>query len=75
MRSHKEQPNEVVFHAIAEVEILLANMMLYLLETMRFLRISQQAQSRGIFASGSIAAAKYLVKQKPGFYNMDSMLG
>ncbi|MBF4772180.1 4-hydroxy-tetrahydrodipicolinate reductase, partial [Clostridioides difficile] len=27
------------------------------------------------FASGSIAAAKYLVKQKPGFYNMDSMLG
>ena len=39
------------------------------------LTISHQAQSRGIFASGSLAAAKYLVKQKPGFYNMDSMLG
>ena len=30
---------------------------------------------KNVFAEGAIAAAKYLVNQEPGFYNMDDMLG
>lgn len=36
--------------------------------------ISHRAQSKDIFANGSIAAAKYLVGKEPGYYNMDNML-
>lgn len=36
--------------------------------------IKHSAQSKDIFAKGSISAAKYLVNQSPGYYNMDNML-
>jgi len=36
--------------------------------------ISHQAQSRSIFALGALRVAKWLIKQKPGFYTMDDML-
>ena len=39
------------------------------------LEINHSARSKNVFAEGAIAAAKYLVNQKPGFYNMDDMLG
>ncbi len=70
----KRQPNEVGIHAIRGGNIVGEHDALFAGDN-EVLTISHQAQSRGIFASGSIAAAKYLVKQKPGFYNMDSMLG
>ena len=73
-RSAKRQPNEVGIHAIRGGNIVGEHDALFAGDN-EVLTISHQAQSRGIFASGSIAAAKYLVKQKPGFYNMDSMLG
>lgn len=38
------------------------------------IQISHTAQSKDIFAKGSIAAAKYLVNQNCGYYNMDDML-
>jgi dihydrodipicolinate reductase len=36
--------------------------------------LKHTAQSKDIFAKGSIAAAKYLINQNPGYYNMDNML-
>ena len=39
------------------------------------LEINHSARSKNVFAEGAIAAAKYLVNQEPGFYNMDDMLG
>ena len=36
--------------------------------------IKHSAQSKDIFAKGSISAAKYLVNQNPGYYNMDNMI-
>ena len=39
------------------------------------LEINHSARSKNVFAEGAIAAAKYLVNQEPGFYNMDNMLG
>jgi dihydrodipicolinate reductase len=38
------------------------------------LSISHRAESRDVFASGALRAAKWLVKQKPGFYSMQDML-
>ena len=37
--------------------------------------ISHSATSRQIFVNGAVKAAEYLVKQKPGYYTMDDMLG
>lgn len=37
--------------------------------------ISHRAQSKDIFANGSIVAAKYIIGKEAGYYNMDNMLG
>lgn len=36
--------------------------------------ISHSAASREVFARGALRAAKFIAAQKPGFYNMESML-
>ena len=36
--------------------------------------IKHTAQSKDIFAKGAIAAAKFLVNQEAGYYNMNNML-
>ena len=38
------------------------------------LTISHQAQSRSIFVLGALKVAKWLIKQRPGFYTMNDML-
>ncbi len=65
-RSAKRQPNEVGIHAIRGGNIVGEHDALFAGDN-EVLTISHQAQSRGIFASGSIAAAKYLVKQNQDF--------
>ncbi len=37
------------------------------------LEITHTAHSRELFASGALKAAEFLIKQKPGLYNMDSL--
>ncbi|MES2198585.1 MAG: dihydrodipicolinate reductase C-terminal domain-containing protein [Chlamydiota bacterium] len=36
--------------------------------------LSHQATSRAVFAKGALTAAKFLVSQKPGLYDMDDLL-
>ncbi len=62
----QRQPNEVGIHAIRGGNIVGEHDALFAGDN-EVLTISHQAQSRGIFASGSIAAAKYLVKQNQDF--------
>lgn len=38
------------------------------------LEIKHTAYSKNIFAAGALRAAKFLIKQKPGLYNMDHVL-
>lgn len=38
------------------------------------IEINHHAQSRNVFADGAVKAAVFLVAQKPGMYNMESML-
>jgi 4-hydroxy-tetrahydrodipicolinate reductase len=39
------------------------------------LRISHRAQNRGVFATGALKAAEWLVQQAPGSYGMDHLVG
>lgn len=36
--------------------------------------IKHEAENRSLFADGAISAAEFLIKQEPGFYNMDNIL-
>ncbi len=37
--------------------------------------LSHSAQSKGVFASGAIAAARFLANSKPGLYDMNDIIG
>ena len=37
--------------------------------------LSHSAQSKGVFASGAIAAARFIVNAKPGLYDMNDIIG
>jgi 4-hydroxy-tetrahydrodipicolinate reductase len=39
------------------------------------LELTHRASSRETFARGALRAAKWAVKQKPGFYDMQDVLG
>jgi 4-hydroxy-tetrahydrodipicolinate reductase len=39
------------------------------------IELIHRASSRNAFAQGALLAAKFIVKQKSGFYNMQQVLG
>lgn len=41
----------------------------------QIITLKHEAQDRALFAEGALAAAEFLVKQAPGLYNMDHMMG
>lgn len=73
-RTGKRQPNEVGIHAVRGGTIVGEHSAIFAGND-EILEINHSARSKNVFAEGSIAAAKYLVNQQPGFYNMDDMLG
>ena len=72
-RDAKRNENEIGIHAIrggtivGEHEAIFAGLD-------EEVMISHRAQSKDIFANGSITAAKYLVNKEAGYYNMNDML-
>ena len=73
-RTGKRQQNEVGIHAVRGGTIGGEHSAIFAGND-EILEINHSARSKNVFAEGAIAAAKYLVNQKPGFYNMDDMLG
>ena len=73
-RTGKRQQNEVGIHAVRGGTIVGEHSAI-LAGNDEILEINHSARSKNVFAEGAIAAAKYLVNQEPGFYNMDDMLG
>ena len=47
----------------------------HFINEMETLKITHEAHDRGVFAQGALAAAKYLIDQKPGRYHMRDVLG
>ncbi len=72
-RDAKRNENEIGIHAVRGGTIVGEHTAIFAgLDDI--IEIKHTAQSKDIFANGSITAAKYLVKQSPGYYNMDDML-
>lgn len=72
-RTGKRQQNEVGIHAIRGGTIVGEHSAIFAGND-EILEINHSARSKNVFAEGAIAAAKYLVNQEAGFYNMDDML-
>lgn len=69
----KRTPDEMTIHAVrggsivGEHEVIFAGID-------EVIEIKHTAQSRLVFAKGAVSAAKYLIHQSEGLYNMDSLL-
>ena len=72
-RSEKRSSNEVGIHAIRGGTIVGEHTAIFAGHD-EVVEIKHTAQSKDIFAKGAIAAAKFLVKQEAGYYNMNNML-
>ena len=72
-RDAKRKENEVGIHAIRGGTIVGEHNIIFAGHD-EIVELKHTAQSKDIFAKGSIAAAKYLINQNPGYYNMDNML-
>ena len=73
-REAKRKDNEVGIHAIRGGTIVGEHDVIYAGHD-EIVELKHIAQSKDIFAKGSITAAKYLANKNPGYYNMDNMLG
>ncbi|WP_297132027.1 4-hydroxy-tetrahydrodipicolinate reductase [Terrisporobacter sp.] len=72
-RSDKRTNNEVGIHAVRGGTIVGEHTTIFAGHD-EIVELKHTAQSKDIFAKGSIAAAKYLINKEPGYYNMDNML-
>ena len=72
-RSEKRKPTEVGIHAIRGGTIVGEHTTIFAGHD-DVVEIKHTAQSKDIFAKGAIAAAKFLVNQEAGYYNMNNML-
>lgn len=72
-RTEKRKTTEVGIHAIRGGTIVGEHTAIFAGHD-EILEIKHTAQSKDIFAKGAIMAAKFLVNQKAGYYNMDDIL-
>jgi len=71
-KREKRNPKEIGIHSIRGGNIVGKHSITFFSETESF-EITHTAQSRGVFADGSLRAAEFLVVQDPGFYNMNNI--
>ncbi|MHB1483126.1 MAG: 4-hydroxy-tetrahydrodipicolinate reductase [Saccharofermentanales bacterium] len=70
----KRSSNEIGIHSIRGGTIV-GEHSVYFAGGEEVLEIAHRAQSREVFARGAIAAAKFIVTQKPGLYDMSDLIG
>jgi 4-hydroxy-tetrahydrodipicolinate reductase len=68
----KRHQNEIGFSSIRGGNIVGEHSVMFFGEHETF-EIKHTSYSRNVFAEGALKAAEFIVKQKPGYYNMDSM--
>lgn len=69
----KRTPREIGMHALRMGSVA-GDHTVYYCSDFECLSITHHAESRDVFASGALRAAKWIVKQKPGYYTMQDML-
>ncbi len=70
----ERKKGEIGIHAIRGGDVVGEHTVYFFAEGER-IEISHRATSRLIFARGAIKAAKWILKQSPGFYSMNDVLG
>ncbi|WP_179954380.1 4-hydroxy-tetrahydrodipicolinate reductase [Oleiharenicola lentus] len=70
----ERQPSEVGVHALRGGDVVGDHTVLFAALGER-LELTHKASDRGIFARGAVRAAKWVVSQKPGVYDMQDVLG
>lgn len=72
-KREKRDKNEIGFSSIRGGNIVGEHKVCFFGESEE-LEITHKAYSRGVFAEGALKAAKYIVKQKAGLYNMSDLV-
>jgi 4-hydroxy-tetrahydrodipicolinate reductase len=70
----ERQPTEVGVHALRGGDVVGEHTVMFAALGER-LELTHKASDRGIFARGAVRAAHWVVKQKPGVYDMQDVLG
>lgn len=70
----KRTKNEIGMHAVRAGSIVGEHTVLFAGNDEE-IRLEHRAQSRDVFARGALKCAEFLYNKKPGFYNMNSVLG
>lgn len=70
----KRKPGDIGIHSIRMGNVVGEHEIFFTTEN-QSITIKHHAQDRGLFADGAITAAKFLVDQPAGIYDMDDMLG
>ncbi|MDD5986404.1 MAG: 4-hydroxy-tetrahydrodipicolinate reductase [Eubacteriales bacterium] len=70
---HKRTPQEIGISSLRMGNVVGDHTVILATEN-QSITIQHHAQDRALFADGAITAAKFLIKQKPGIYDMDDML-
>jgi len=68
------KPQEIGVHSVRAGDIVGEHTVIFA-GTGERLELTHRAHSRDCFARGAVEAAKWIVKQPPGFYNMQDFLG
>lgn len=71
---HKRQPNEIGIHALRMGNVVGEHEVIFATDN-QTITLKHQAHDRALFAEGALTAASFIVKQAPGLYHMDDLLG
>ena len=71
--NRKREHNEIGFSSIRGGNVV-GNHTIYFLGSQETFEISHKTYSRSVFADGALKAAKFLITQSAGFYNMDNLI-
>lgn len=71
---HKRQPNEIGIHALRMGNVVGEHEVIFATDS-QTISLKHQAHDRALFAEGALTAAGFVVKQAPGLYHMDDLLG
>ena len=69
----KRNPEEIGIHSLRLANVVGEHTVIFANQGER-IELTHQAHSREIFAQGALKAASFIVKQKPGLYNMENLL-
>ena len=67
-------PNEIGIHALRMGNVVGEHEVIFATDN-QTISLKHQAHDRALFAEGALTAANFIVKQAPGFYHMDDLLG